>query len=42
MRLSHRVFCDLISSCPGAADLVFTDLPYNVGYEGYTEDRLTI
>ncbi len=25
-----------------AADLVFTDLPYNVGYEGYTEDRLTI
>jgi DNA modification methylase len=25
-----------------AADLVFTDPPYNVGYEGYTEDRLTI
>jgi DNA modification methylase len=25
-----------------AADLVFTDLPYNVDYEGYTEDRLTI
>ena len=25
-----------------AADLVFTDLPYNVSYEGYTEDRLTI
>jgi DNA modification methylase len=24
------------------ADLVFTDLPYNVSYEGYTEDRLTI
>jgi len=24
------------------ADLVFTDPPYNVGYEGYTEDRLTI
>jgi DNA modification methylase len=25
-----------------AADLVFSDLPYNVNYEGYTEDRLTI
>ena len=25
-----------------AADMVFTDLPYNVSYEGYTEDRLTI
>jgi ParB-like chromosome segregation protein Spo0J len=25
-----------------AADLVFTDLPYNVDYEGYTKDRLTI
>jgi len=25
-----------------AADLVFTDPPYNVAYEGYTEDRLTI
>jgi DNA modification methylase len=25
-----------------AADLVFTDPPYNVDYEGYTEDRLTI
>jgi DNA modification methylase len=24
------------------ADLVFTDLPYNVDYEGYTEDRLKI
>ena len=24
------------------ADLVFTDAPYNVDYEGYTEDRLTI
>ena len=24
------------------ADLVFTDPPYNVDYEGYTEDRLTI
>jgi DNA modification methylase len=25
-----------------AADLVFVDPPYNVDYEGYTEDRLTI
>jgi ParB-like chromosome segregation protein Spo0J len=25
-----------------AADLVFSDLPYNVDYEGYTEDRLKI
>ena len=25
-----------------SADLVFTDLPYNVDYEGYTEDRLKI
>jgi len=25
-----------------AADMVFTDLPYNVSYEGYTEDHLTI
>jgi DNA modification methylase len=25
-----------------AADLIFTDPPYNVDYEGYTEDRLTI
>jgi DNA modification methylase len=25
-----------------AADLVFTDLPYNVDYEGYTEERLKI
>jgi DNA modification methylase len=25
-----------------AADLVFTDPPYNVDYEGYTDDRLTI
>jgi len=25
-----------------AADLAFTDPPYNVSYEGYTEDRLTI
>jgi DNA modification methylase len=26
----------------GGADLVFTDPPYNVDYESYTEDRLTI
>ncbi|MGO9011862.1 MAG: site-specific DNA-methyltransferase [Bryobacteraceae bacterium] len=25
-----------------AADLIFTDPPYNVDYQGYTEDRLTI
>ncbi|MGD1097430.1 MAG: site-specific DNA-methyltransferase [Bryobacteraceae bacterium] len=25
-----------------AADLVFTDPPFNVGYEGYTEDKLKI
>jgi hypothetical protein len=25
-----------------AADLIFTDPPYNVDYEGYTEDRLKI
>src|SRR5579871_521984 len=25
-----------------AADLVFSDLPYNCGYEGYTKDKLTI
>ena len=25
-----------------SADLVFSDPPYNVNYEGYTEDRLTI
>jgi len=24
------------------ADMIFTDPPYNVGYQGYTEDRLTI
>jgi DNA modification methylase len=24
------------------ADLVFSDLPYNCGYEGYTKDKLTI
>ncbi len=25
-----------------AADLIFTDPPYNVDYEGYTEDKLTL
>ncbi len=25
-----------------AADLIFTDPPYNVDYEGYTEERLKI
>jgi DNA modification methylase len=25
-----------------AADLIFTDAPYNVDYEGYTEERLKI
>ena len=25
-----------------SADLIFTDPPYNVDYEGYTEDRLKI
>jgi len=28
--------------CADVADLIFTDPPYNVSYEGYTEDRLTI
>jgi len=31
---------ELMAGAP--ADLVFTDPPYNVSYEGYTEDRLTI
>ena|SRR5665213_1856543 len=30
----------LMAAAP--ADLVFTDPPYNVSYEGYTEERLTI
>jgi DNA modification methylase len=46
----HRVLCgdatvraDVDRLMAGvAADLVFTDPPYNVDYEGYTEDRLTI
>jgi DNA modification methylase len=28
--------------CGGKADMVFTDPPYNVDYEGYTEDHLKI
>ncbi|MGA7416205.1 MAG: site-specific DNA-methyltransferase, partial [Bryobacteraceae bacterium] len=46
----HRILCrdattaaDVKRLMAGeAADLVFTDPPYNVDYEGYTEDRLTI
>jgi hypothetical protein len=46
----HRVLCgdatmqtDVDALISGeAVDLVFTDPPYNVDYEGYTEDRLTI
>ena len=46
----HRVLCGDATSTADvkrlmsgdAADLVFTDPPYNVDYEGYTEDRLTI
>ena len=46
----HRVLCGDATSFPDvrllmaseAADLVFTDPPYNVDYEGYTEDKLTI
>jgi len=47
---NHRVLCgdatvkeDVERLMAGdAADLVFTDPPYNVNYEGYTADRLTI
>jgi ParB-like chromosome segregation protein Spo0J len=47
---NHRVLCgdatvkeDVERLMAGdAADLVFTDPPYNVDYEGYTADRLTI
>jgi DNA modification methylase len=46
----HRVLCgdavveaDIAKLMAGEqADLVFTDPPYNVAYEGYTEDKLTI
>jgi DNA modification methylase len=46
----HRVLCGDATSradvqrliAGESADLVFTDPPYNVSYEGYTEDRLTI
>jgi DNA modification methylase len=47
---SHRVLCgdatalsDVQRLMAGeAADLVFTDPPYNVDYEGYTDDKLKI
>lgn len=46
----HRVLCgdatsasDIARLMDGdTADLVFTDPPYNVDYQGYTEERLTI
>ena len=46
----HRVLCGDATSWADverlmageSGDLVFTDPPYNVSYEGYTEDRLTI
>jgi len=46
----HRVLCGDATSradverlmAGESGDLVFTDPPYNVSYEGYTEDRLTI
>jgi ParB-like chromosome segregation protein Spo0J len=46
----HRVLCgdatsasDIARLMDGdAADLVFTDPPYNVDYQGYTEEHLTI
>jgi DNA modification methylase len=47
---NHRLLCgDALASADTQrlmaaelADLVFTDPPYNVDYEGYTEDRLKI
>jgi DNA modification methylase len=46
----HRVMCGDSTSTQAAkqlmggaqADMVFTDLPYNCDYHGYTEERLTI
>jgi DNA modification methylase len=46
----HRVLCGDATSlldvkrlmAGDAANLVFTDPPYNVDYEGYTDDKLTI
>src|SRR5271163_3228711 len=46
----HRVLCGDATRSPDVSrlmaseqvDCVFTDPPYNVGYEGYTDDRLTI
>jgi DNA modification methylase len=47
---NHRLLCgdatsrDTVEQLMGGqkADLVFTDPPYNVDYEGYTEEKLTI
>jgi DNA modification methylase len=47
---NHRLLCGDSTSISAVerlmdgqnADMVFTDPPYNVDYEGYTEDRLTI
>src|SRR5689334_22876585 len=47
---NHRLLCGDSTSISAVerlmdgqkADMVFTDPPYNVDYEGYTEERLTI